>query len=135
MTETKREYTEAEKRDWGLDPGESLAEFEITAIQFPGRIAYTFTDTLRINPYPNPLGFGGMFGIGGAGSVPELIKRLRAWREMLRPWEARGLTRIRVIRKPPIFRAERAITDPLIPPVKDSRKEAKKVGTQQMSLL
>lgn len=135
MTETKREYTEEEKRDWGLDPEESLAEFEITAIQFPGRIVYSFTDALRINPYPNPLGFGGMWGTGGARSVPELMERLRSWREMLRPWEARGLTRIKVIRKPLIYRAERAITDPLIPPVKDSHKEAKKVGTQQMSLL
>ena len=135
MSEIEKEYTDEEKREWRLNPEESLAEFEITAIQFPERIAYTLTDKLQIRPYPNPTGFGGMFGIGGAGSVPELMEKVRSWREILRPWEARGLTRIRVIRKPPLYQAERAPTDPLIPPVKETPALKKKTSASQMSLL
>lgn len=135
MTETRKEYTEEEKREWRLDPEQSFAEFEITAVQFPGRIAYSFTDRLQINPYPNPTGFGGMFGTGGAGSVPDLMEHLRSWREMLRPWEARGLTRIRIIRQPPIYRAEPTRAEQEIATENVSPKLVKKAKAGQMSLL
>jgi len=135
MTETKTEYSEDEKREWRLDAAESSAEFEITAIQFPERIAYSLTDRLVIHPYPNPTGFGGMYGTGGAGSVSDLMERLRGWREMLRPWEARGLTRIKIIRKPPLYRAEPARSEQGLNPENVSPKKIKKVKAGQMSLL
>lgn len=135
MPETEKEYTDDEKRDWRLDPEESHAGFEITAIQFPERIAYSFSDTLRIRPYPNPLGMGGWWGTGGAGNITDLMKRLRHWREGLKPWEARGLTRIRIIRKPPIYRAEPARTEQETATKNVSPQLAKKAKAGQMSML
>lgn len=107
MKEAPIEPTEQERRDWKLDPEASYAELCITPIEMPSRRVYQYETRLDIRPYPNPLRMGGYWGTGGAGTLTRLKQVIRGFYRELDPWVARGLTRISIAKRPPIYQAER----------------------------
>ena len=84
------------KENWELDPVQSHAYLTITPTVRGEERFFTLHEGLEIKPYPNPLGFGGMWGGSVAKDREELEQRKKKFLEYLKPWKARGLVRITI---------------------------------------
>ena len=88
-----------ERANFKLDTEASHALLVITPIHYindDGEFDRILAETtLEIRPYPNPYGFGGMWGTGGYASDEEkkVIAEFRRWVD---PWIERGLTRFEI---------------------------------------
>ena len=103
---------EEERANFKLDTENSYALIVITpihAVSDDGEIDYIYVDeTIEIKPYPNPYGFGGMWGHGG--HKPDEKKKVIAdFHRMVDPWVERGLTRVEIKHEP--VRTERVLTE------------------------
>ena len=103
---------EEERANFKLDTEKSYALIVITpihAVSDDGETDYIYVDeTIEIKPYPNPYGFGGMWGNGG--HKPEEEKKVIAdFHRMVDPWIERGLTRVEIKHEP--VRTERVLTE------------------------
>lgn len=84
---------------WELDKEQSYARLTITPIREGDKRYYQWEDRVQIKPYPNPFGFGGMWGTGPAWSEDEVQRKIEGFRHFLREWEERGL-KIEIVCKP-----------------------------------
>ena len=94
---------EEERVNFKLDTEKSYALLVITpihAVSDDGETDYIYVDeTIEIKPYPNPYGFGGMWGHGG--HKPEEEKKVIAeFHRWVDPWIERGLTRVEIKHEP-----------------------------------
>jgi len=90
---------EEESANFKLDTEKSYALIVITpihAVSDDGETDYIYVEeTIEIRPYPNPYGYGGMWGQGGY--KPEEEKKVIAdFNRMVDPWVERGLTRVEI---------------------------------------
>lgn len=135
MDNYSKTYTEAEIAAWRLDPAESFALVEITPVRYPTRTAYRISAHLAIRPYPNPLRMGGEWASGGPAPRLNVMGAARHWLKGLDRWRERGLTNIKLVRKPADYRAEpREIPPPAVAAVRTPDKHRRASG-QQMSFL
>lgn len=100
------EFEKQEKEAWRMDRERSYAQFRITPIIERGRKRYQLDKTVEIRPYPNPLGFGGLWGMGYADDRAEVDRRINLFLLEVEKWKARGLERIEVIEEPEMTRVE-----------------------------
>jgi hypothetical protein len=94
---------EERKANFKLDTEKSFALLVITpihAVSDDGETDYIAIDeTIEIEPYPNPYGFGGMWGHGWY--KPEEEKKVIAdFHHWVDPWVERGLTRMEIKHEP-----------------------------------
>ncbi len=94
---------EEDRANFKLDTENSYALIVITpihAVSDDGETDYIYVDeTIEIKPYPNPYGFGGMWGNGGHKPEEEkkVISEFHRWVD---PWIERGLTRVEIKHEP-----------------------------------
>ena len=94
---------EEERVNFKLDIEKSYALLVITpihAVSDDGETDYIDVDeTIEIKPYPNPYGFGGMWGHGNHKPEEEkkVISDFHRWVD---PWVERGLTRMEIKHEP-----------------------------------
>ena len=103
---------EEDRANFKLDTENSYALIVITpihAVSDDGETDYIYVEeTIEIKPYPNPYGFGGMWGHGGY--KPKEEKEVIAdFHRMVDPWVERGLTRVEI--KHEQGRNERVLTE------------------------
>ena len=94
---------EEDRANFKLDTENSYALLVITpihAVSDDGETDYISVDeTIEIKPYPNPYGFGGMWGHGG--HKPDEEKKVIAdFHRWVDPWIERGLTRVEIKHEP-----------------------------------
>ena len=94
---------EEDRANFKLDTENSYALIVITpihAVSDDGETDYIYVDeTIEIKPYPNPYGFGGMWGHGG--HKPNEEKKVIAdFHRMVDPWVERGLTQVEIKQEP-----------------------------------
>ncbi len=94
---------EEERANFKLDTEKSFGLLVITPIHFvsdDGEKDYFHVQTkIEISPYPNPYGFGGMWGNGTM--EPEKEKQaIDDFHRWIDPWVERGLTRVEIEHKP-----------------------------------
>ena len=103
---------EEERANFKLNTENSYALIVITpihAVSDDGETDYIYVEeTIEIKPYPNPYGFGGMWGHGGY-KPDEVEKVIADFRRMVDPWVERGLTRVEIKHEP--GRNERVLTE------------------------
>ena len=87
-------FDQSEKDQWRLDPEKSQASFCWHPCILNGERHYHFSTAIEIKPYPNPLGYGGSWGSGGAADLASLEKVKADWLKEIEHWKARGLTRV-----------------------------------------
>jgi hypothetical protein len=85
---------------WELDKEQSYARLTITPVREGDKRYYQWQEEIQIRPYPNPFGFGGMWGTGPAHSEDEVQRLITGFRHYLREWQGRGLEKVEVVRKP-----------------------------------
>ena len=94
---------EEEKANWKLDTEASFARLNITPIvaisDEETRYYVQIDETLEIKPYPNPYGFGGMWGHGGYKPEEE-AEAVQKFHDYISKWRALGLHKIEVIHNP-----------------------------------
>jgi len=95
---------EEEKRtNWKIDTETSFARLTLTpivAISDEGTRYYVSIDkALKINPYPNPYAFGGMWGCGRYKPEEE-AGAVQQFHDYISKWKALGLHKIEVIHNP-----------------------------------
>ncbi|MDD5476457.1 MAG: hypothetical protein PHU03_08110 [Syntrophales bacterium] len=94
---------EEEKANFKLDDEKSFALLVITpihAVSDDGETDYIHVDeTIEIKPYPNPYGFGGMWG-HGSHKPDEEKKVISDFHHWVDPWIERGLTRVEIKHEP-----------------------------------
>jgi len=92
---------EEEVANWKLDTEASFAQLVITPIiaisDEDTRYYVQIEETLEIRPYPNPYGFGGMWGHGWHDSEKE-AEMVQQFNDYLEKWKALGLHKIDIIR-------------------------------------
>ena len=98
------EFEKQEKEAWRMDRERSYARLRITPIIEGGRKHYQLDETVKISPYPNPLGFGGLWGMGYADDRAEVDRRINRFLLDIEKWKAQGLERIEVIEEPEMTR-------------------------------
>jgi len=90
---------EEESANFKLDTEKSYALIVITpihAVSDDGETDYIYVEeTIEIRPYPNPYGYGGMWGQGGY-KLEEEKKVIADFNRMVDPWVERGLTRVEI---------------------------------------
>jgi len=96
---------ELEKESWRLDPEKSFARLTITPVKEGDNTYYDIDEVIEIRPYPNPFGFGGMYGMGVVRSEAEVEGRIKWFKGYLKEWQKRGFTKIEIIRQPQVTRA------------------------------
>lgn len=84
------------KENWKLDTAQSHAYLTITPTVRGDERFFALHEGLEIKPYPNPLGFGGIWGGSIAKDREELEQRIKKFLEYLESWKARGLVRITI---------------------------------------
>lgn len=94
---------EEKKANFKLDIGKSFALLVITPVHYVsdnGEKDYIHVQTtIEIKPYPNPYGFGGMWGSGTVD--PEKEKNtIDNFHHLVDPWIERGLTRVEIKHAP-----------------------------------
>lgn len=97
---------ELEKESWRLDLEKSLARLTITPVKEGDNTYYDIDEVIEIRPYPNPFGFGGMWGMGVVRSKAEVERRIKWFKGFIKPWQERGLNKVEIIRRPQVTRAE-----------------------------
>ena len=97
---------EMEMESWRLDPEKSHASITITPIVEDGG-HFEIDEELEIRPYPNPFGFGGMYGGRGVRSRKEVDPVIKSFKKMAKEWEARGMKPPEVIWQPEMTWADR----------------------------
>ncbi|MDD5500589.1 MAG: hypothetical protein PHH57_02755 [Candidatus Omnitrophica bacterium] len=94
---------EEEKANFKLDSEKSFALLVITpthVVSDDGEADYIWiSKTIEIKPYPNPYGFGGMWGHGGY-QPDEEKKIISDFHHFVKPWIERGLTRVEIKHEP-----------------------------------
>jgi len=94
---------EEEKANFKLDDEKSFALLVITpihAVSDDGETDYIdVQETIEIRPYPNPYGFGGMWG-NGSYKPEEEKKVISDFHRWVDPWVERGLTRMEIKHEP-----------------------------------
>ena len=106
---------EHEKETWRCDPEKCHASFIYHRVFEGGNFRYWDTYvSVEIRPYPNPFGFGGMWGGGGWKTKKELNKALRLFKERVKFWEKHGLTRIEIKQKPDEVRPDRELVGKVV---------------------
>jgi hypothetical protein len=91
---------EMTKASWRLDPDKSFAKMTVTPIVDNGDRYYLINEEIVINPYPNPLGMGGMWGHGSVKTRGEVKQEIKQFHKQLERWKARGLHRIDIKEEP-----------------------------------
>ncbi len=84
---------------WELDKEQSYARLTITPIREGDKRYYQWREEVQISPYPNPFGFGGMWGTGPAWSEDEMQRLIEWFQHFLSKWQERGL-KLEIVRKP-----------------------------------
>jgi len=96
---------ELEKESWRLDPEKSFARLTITPVKEGDNTYYDIDEVIEIRPYPNPFGFGGMYGMGVTKSKAEVERRIKYFKGWTKEWEERGLNKVEIIRRPQVTKA------------------------------
>lgn len=95
-----REWEKDEKEAWRMDREQSYAQLRITPIIEGDRRYYLLDKTVEVRPYPNPIGFGGLWAHGVADDRAEVDRRINLFWLEVEKWKAKGLERIEVIEEP-----------------------------------
>jgi len=111
---------------WEMDTEASHAFFHIIPV-VDGEDRYlTVSYGLEIRPYPNPFGFGGMWGSGGRRDTASIREKVKEFRGYIQRWREKGMYKVEFKRLPEQVR--RPITH------LDTGAEPIKVLRQQMPL-
>jgi len=100
------EFEKQEKEAWRMDRERSYAQLRITPIIEGDRRYYQLDETVEVKPYPNPLGFGGLWAHGVAGDRAEVDRRINLFLLEVEKWKVNGLERIEVIEEPELTRVK-----------------------------
>ena len=87
------EFAIEQKEEWRLDPVKSFALFEWQTVIRGEETFYRISESLEIRPYPNPLGFGGMWGGSSAKTLEDVAERKDRFFLYARQYERLGMTR------------------------------------------
>lgn len=78
---------------WEMDKDQSFACLTVTPVKTPTRCYYECREEIVVQPYPNPIGFGGMW----TQSYPERPEEAIAhFNKRVEPLKAHGLDRIEI---------------------------------------
>jgi len=97
---------EARRAAWRMDKEKSFARMEITPVRSADGLAYHLSYAIKIEPYPNPYSYGGMYGGGAAETKEGLdieIAKFNAQADSLRQ---NGMEKVEVITHEETVRAE-----------------------------
>ena len=87
------EYAIEPEEVWQLDPVKSFALFEWGMVIRGEETFYRISESLEIRPYPNPIGFGGMWGGSSVKTLEELAVSKDKFFQYCRQYESLGITR------------------------------------------
>jgi len=78
---------------WEMDKEKSFACLTITPVRAPTRCYYEGREEIVVQPYPNPISYGGMWGQSYPESLEKAITDFNRWVE---PLKAHGLENIEI---------------------------------------
>lgn len=84
---------------WELDKEKSFAELIITPVRRGEKLVLVFSEEVKIRPYPNPFGYGGLWGYGGVDTEAEVEKLIKDFKRYNGRWVEMGL-KVEIVRKP-----------------------------------
>lgn len=87
-----------EKDAWQMDSKESHYFLTITPIVTEKGKRYSIDDDITLRPYPNPWGYGGRYGGGGAFGEAELAQILERANAEIEELKKHGMTNIKIER-------------------------------------
>ena len=91
---------------WRMDKDKSYARLEITPIKTTEKHYYQIHTSIKIEPYPNPFMYGGMWGSGSAKDEQELEQAIKHFEETVAGLKENGMERVEVVRHNELMRVE-----------------------------
>jgi hypothetical protein len=97
---------EVAKKAWRMDKDKSYARLEITPVQTANGLIYSLNTSIKIEPYPNPFMYGGMWGGDYAKTKEELQQKINQFEKQANELRQNGLERVDIITHDEIVRTE-----------------------------
>lgn len=88
---------EAARAAWRMDGEKSFARLEITPVRTARASYYHLSYSIKIEPYPNPFSYGGMFGNGSAATKEELDRAIASFSKQAETLRSNGMKEIEVV--------------------------------------
>lgn len=85
---------------WEMDTEASHAYFHIIPVVEGEDRYFTYNVELEIRPYPNPFGFGGMWGSGGHYDTAGIREKVKEFRGYIQRWRDKGMYKVEFKRLP-----------------------------------
>jgi len=121
---------EVAKKAWRMDKDKSYARLEITPVQTANGLIYSLNTSIKIEPYPNPFMYGGMWGSGCAETKEELEQAINNFEETANELRQNGMEKVEIVSHDEIVRTEQ----PKLVETAPSDKPEPKAGVKQLSL-
>jgi len=125
---------EIAKKAWQMDKEKSYARLEITPVQRANGLIYNLQESIKIEPYPNPFMYGGMWGSSCAKTKEELQQAINSFEATANELRQNGMERVEIITNNEVVLTEQ----PKLVEAEIARTEQPKVETKparQFSLL
>lgn len=124
---------EVAKKAWRMDKEKSYARLEITPVKTADGLYYHLTTSIKIEPYPNPFMYGGMWGSSPAKTKEELQQVINGFEENANVLRQNGMEKVEIITHDEVVRAEQQKLEPVA--VKAPELKPKTENQKQLSLL
>uniref|UniRef100_A0A6H1Z7X9 Uncharacterized protein n=1 Tax=viral metagenome TaxID=1070528 RepID=A0A6H1Z7X9_9ZZZZ len=85
---------------WEMDKEGSHAFFHIIPVVEGENRYLTYNIDLEVRPYPNPFGFGGMYGGGGCYDKAGIREKVKEFRGYIQRWRDKGMYKVEFKRLP-----------------------------------
>lgn len=118
---------EVAKRAWQMDKEKSYARLEITPVQTSNGLIYSLNTAIKIEPYPNPFMYGGIWGGGSAKTKEELKQAINNFEKTTNELRQNGMERVDIITHDEIVRTEQ-------PKLETVSEPEPKAGVKQLNL-
>jgi len=89
---------EAARKAWRMDKDKSFARLEIIPIRTSERLYWQLHTAIKIEPYPNPFMYGGMWGGGSAKDEQELEYAIKAFEDQVARLKENGMEKVEIVR-------------------------------------